>query len=926
MPAYFYRIQLFAFSVLISLNVFSQNKAIENDKSELIADNQIYISEFMASNSATIKDEDNDYSDWIELHNPTANTLDLTNWYLTDDLKNLNKWKFPSAQIPAGGYIIVWASGKDKRITGQNLHSSFKLSADGENVALVKPDGSSIQFSFGLGYPAQFADISYGMVNDAFVYLSEATPGSANSGAEFLPPPNYNVTRGIFNTPFYVTLTTIFPDGQIFYTVDGSVPSIDNGIVYSEPIHISTTTPLRSVVIRGASSSTIETNTYFFLEDVIKQPNNPVGYPNHWGKYYSISGTSIADYEMDPEVTQVTGIQDSLMKAFKSIPLLSLVTDKDNFFLDSLSEDVGGIYIFTGADGISPGDGWERPVSVEYLSNNPMQENFATHCGIQIQGGAGRMPEKSPKHSLRLTFRSEYGPAKLKYTLFDDPSSTDKFNGFVLRAGFNNSWFHWDASQRDRTQYLRDAWYKDSYLATKNTTAHSKFIHLFINGMYWGVYHMSERVDNDLLESYLGGNEEDYDVIKDFSEVLSGVKTDWDNMFVMARKDMSQNANYFKVLGQNEDGSENASYPNYLDADNLIDYMLVNFYGGNIDWDHHNWIAGRNRVNPGKGFQFFCWDGEQILLDLNHNVVGENNTDCPSELYARLKMNEEFRLKFADRVQKHFYAEGALTPEKVVERYNKRAQEIWPALIAESARWGDYRRDVHPYQSGPYNLYSPYEQWNDEYNRLVNEYFPYRTDVVLEQLRLINLVSSVDAPVFSRYGGIVGNGFELTISAPMGDIYYTSDNTDPRRIGGTISANAALYGNSPVVINGKQTIKARAYSNNIWSAVTEATFNDFSATPVNDPLFNNPASITSRVYPNPFNTEAGIFYFLPENGKVQVAIYSIDGSLIETLVDGYQTAGKQIVRWNASAYSYGMYFYKIKIGNYSTSGKMVYNR
>jgi hypothetical protein len=919
MPKYFHCIHILLISLLFSFNTHSQNGTSDYPKAKSFASDQITVSEFMASNSSTIQDEDNDYSDWIELYNPTSGIIDLTNWYLTDDIKELTKWQFPSTQILSNGYLLVWASGKNKRTSGESLHANFKLSIEGENIILVKPDGSSIQFRFDIGYPAQISDISYGLINGGYFYLSKPTPGAANSDLEYLPETNYNVSRGIYNSPIDVTLTTTIPGGQIIYTIDGSLPALDNGYLYSGPVNISTTTPLRSAVFRGKSSSTVKTQTYFFLEDVIKQPNNPPGYPDHWGRYNVIGGTSIADYEMDPEVTQDPLYKDLLIKSFKSLPILSIVTNKDNFFFNSNDPETGGIYMNTGADGGYPGDGWGRPVSVEYLSNNPIKENFAVNCEVRIEGGQGRVPEKSPKHSLRLLFKSEYGPAKLNYPFFDDESATHKFNGLVLRAGFNNTWYHWESQQRDRAQYLRDAWCKDTQLAMKNPSAHSKYVHLFINGLYWGLYDVSERVDNDFLETYIGGNEADYDIIKD-NELADGVLTNWVDLFSLVRKDMVKDTNCFKVLGQNADGSDNPSYPKYIDADNLIDYMLINFYGGNIDWDFHNWIAARNRTNPGKGFQFFCWDGEQVLINLNENVTKTYNNFCPSEILARLNLNQEFRMRFADRVQKHFYFDGALTPQQVEKRYVKRADEIRLALIAESARWGDYRRDVHRYNSGPYDLYTPFNQWEKEYNRLINEYFPYRTDIVLSQLQQKNLLSPVEAPVFSQYGGKVGDGYELTITAAEGEIFYTKDNTDPRKVGGNIDENAIMYNNNPVMINGKRTIKARALSNNIWSAMTEATFNELSvSTHVTSTI-----SMTSGVYPNPFSDETILHYTLPEDGQVEVTIYSIDGKVIAVPSNEFQTAGKHFIRWNATGYSSGMYFYLVKCGSFRVSGKMIY--
>jgi hypothetical protein len=120
------------------------------------------ISEFMASNQDSITDEDGGHSDWIEIYNPDGVSVNLAGWSLTDDAGALQKWVFPSVDLPAGGVLIVFASNKDRRIPGHELHTNFALSANGEYLALVKPDGVTKTSEFN-PFPAQFSNISYGV-------------------------------------------------------------------------------------------------------------------------------------------------------------------------------------------------------------------------------------------------------------------------------------------------------------------------------------------------------------------------------------------------------------------------------------------------------------------------------------------------------------------------------------------------------------------------------------------------------------------------------------------------------------------------------------------------------------------------------------------------------------------------------------------
>jgi hypothetical protein len=114
-----------------------------------------------------------------------------------------------------------------------------------------------------------------------------------------------------------------------------------------------------------------------------------------------------------------------------------------------------------------------------------------------------------------------------------------------------------------------------------------------------------------------------------------------------------------------------------------------------------------------------------------------DDDQSPPRLFHKLRENAEFRRMFAERAQQHLTHGGALTPENAAERYRKWA--IDSAVVAESARWGDYRRDVHQYKTGPYELYTRNDHWRPEIDRLLKEYFPKRTEIVLKQFREIGL-------------------------------------------------------------------------------------------------------------------------------------------------------------------------------------------
>ncbi|HQI27884.1 MAG TPA: lamin tail domain-containing protein, partial [Sedimentisphaerales bacterium] len=158
------------------------------------------INEFMASNGSKpplgegeLLDTDGDSSDWIELHNPTSRAVDLGGWYLTDDPKELTRWRFPAGtRLAPNAYLVVFASGKN-RTSGQ-LHTNFKLNSDGGYLALVQSDGRTIAHECAPAYPVQMSNISYGLTACASQFvaatstLSYHVPTSEDAGLAWTAP------------------------------------------------------------------------------------------------------------------------------------------------------------------------------------------------------------------------------------------------------------------------------------------------------------------------------------------------------------------------------------------------------------------------------------------------------------------------------------------------------------------------------------------------------------------------------------------------------------------------------------------------------------------------------------------------------------------------------------------------------------------
>lgn len=771
---------------------------------------ELRINEFLASNISAggLKDEDRDLSDWIELYNDGSNVVNLDGWSLTDDLNDPGRWIFPSISLAPGKFLVIFASGKDSRSSapGTELHTNFKLSPAGEFLALVNHESPRVIVSeFGSSYPEQRNDYSYGYDRDGNLrYFLRPTPGLPNGSSTVygaVPPPHVNVERGWFDAPFMLHISSAEPGVTHRYTTNGSEPTESGGTVYTGPLRIASTTVLRVAGFKpNLLPSKIVTHTYIFTDDIPLQGNAPSGYPTTWGTHgnngqYFPGNVVPADYEMDPEIVNDPAYRNTVKDALLALPTMSIVCPINDLFSAS-----NGIYTHPR----NRGPAWERACSLEFMPLDSSQ-GFQVNAGVQVQGNAARDPHKQPKHPLRIVFKGDYGPRRLEYPIFPD-SPVTSYDTLVLRADFNVSWLHWNPTQRIRAQRTRDAWMKDTMRAMGGLASHNRYVHLFINGMYWGVYDPSERPDGSFGAAHLGGEKEDYDVVNE-GEVVDGSFSVYRNMINLRNM---QNASAYAQMRE------------YLDFAQFMDYMLLHFYGGHSDWGQNkNWYAVRPK-DGSRGFLYVPWDGELVLLGLYDNRV--SNSDTPSSLHTRLVDNADYRLAFADRARKHLFNGGALTPEGASVRWMKRAREVELAIVAESARWGDYRRDVHRYQNPPYQLYTRDNQWQTEQNRLTNDYFPQRTRVLLQQLRQRSLYPNVDAPDFNRYCGRVQRGFALVMAARQGTVYFTIDGGDPRVSGtGAVSPSAMAY-SRPVALNSTVLIKARVRSQGTWSALTEAEF------------------------------------------------------------------------------------------------------
>jgi hypothetical protein len=614
-------------------------------------------------------------------------------------------------------------------------------------------------------------------------YFSTATPGTFNvSGAiDVVEDVEFSHERGFYDSQFRLTLCTYTDGAEIRYTLDGSRPTINHGFTYTGQLNVNETTTIRAVAVKpGFLDSDVETHTYIFINDVINQSHNGEAPGPDWP--IGSVNSQVLDYGMDPDVVvndprYVGLIYDALL----AVPTISLVTDLANLF-----DSATGIYVHAGSSGRS----WERPTSVE-LINPDGTEGFQINAGLRIRGGYSR-GSWNPKHAFRLFFRSEYGPARLEYPLFED-EGVDEFENVDLRTSQNYSWAHGQGSGRHNTM-VREVFSRDLQGEMGHPYTRSRYYHLYLNGHYWGLFQTQERSEASHAESYLGGDKNDYDVVKTPGMLATdGNRDALDRLYDETMLGLDDSERYYRVQGLNTDGTRNPNYERLLDVDNVIDFMIIEYYTGDRDGPASRY-TGRpnntygiyNRVNP-DGWKWFHHDNEHALgagsAELNmvepFSTYGAQKQHFnPHWLHEQLaNTNIDYRLHFADHVYKHFFNNGLLDIGQARNRIINRMNQIEMAIIAESGRWGD-GRDYHPARTKD-------DDWLPEIDDLLYDtsdrrHLTPRVAEVLSQFRNVGWYPDVEPPTFNQHGGEVPRGFDLTMSKLSGTIWYTTDGNDPR--------------------------------------------------------------------------------------------------------------------------------------------------
>jgi len=783
---------------------------IESSFPLAVSEAGLRLNEFLASNDTGLRDEDGQRQDWIELHNPLSSPVDLTGWRLTDDPADLARWVFPARTLAPGGFLVVFASGKNRVPASGNLHTRFRIDGSrGDFLALVRPDGVVAD---SLAAREQFTDLAYGkgLAGQGHGYLTP-TPDAAN-GPIFpfgLNEVAFSVQRGFYTEPQTLTLTADVPESVIRYTINGSRPTATNGLVYDGPFTLAPDTAgttrgtrrIRALAIHpGAAANRIGTNTYLFINGVTAPATDGVvGQTN--------SNNSTQTNAIKNHATYGPLLDDALT----ALPAVSI----------------------TNLPGL-PGPS-ETTASVEFFHPGGTEPGFQIDCGIQAVGGHSI---SSPKNNFRLYFRSQYGQPSLNHNIFRNHpyaqfhQPAESFDRIALRSCSHDSFF-WMAEPstppmagfKGDALYLRGLVMDDLHLNMGHAAPHNRYVQLWVNGRYHGLYHWREYPNNDFMASYHPGGSEDFEFTNGANSGENGSAT-WQAAWAKIRTAIA---------------TSHAEAARWIDLPQFADFMILNFWAGNAwDWNpNQNWMAAGPKLPDRGGWKFFSYDNDVIWNDPNANLTIPSNphyvnTPRPgimppdgfmvtaSTSDVTLMDHPEFKILFRDRFYKAGYHGGPLDTARAQSILDHRVQEIFLPLVAETARWQPAAATRLPWDRDG--------EWMTEVNRIRNSFIPSRVATVHGQLKARGWYP-VEAPEFAQHGGSVAPGHQPPVtSATAGtEVYATLDGSDPRLPGGAVNPTALLVTDPPAAafaVTGPVLIRMRARrtSDAEWSALNEAAF------------------------------------------------------------------------------------------------------
>ena len=508
-----------------------------------------------------------------------------------------------------------------------NLHTNFKISSGGETLSLYDNDENLIDE---LVVENISADISLGISSEnEVVNYDVPTPGYENSSIYFL---GSNFTQVIFSddggpsNELNLTLSGTSTDEVIRYTTDASEPN-ENSLIYTEPINIKSTAVIRARVFQDSFiPSSTQSRTYLF----------------------NIS---------------------------HDLPVISLVTDPENLF-----DEENGIYAFGDSFdqnypyfGANFWEDWERPI---HLSLYDVSGNLEIeyNLGVKIFGGWSR---GQAQRSFSLFARNKYGTSEIDYKFFPEHDYS-KFQSFILRNS-GQDWLRTSLKDASLTGLLKGTGL--DYQAYRPVVT-------YINGNYWGIYNIREKVNEHFIASKHNIDADDIDILTNNSELVHGKTDDYDELINYIR---STNLSF----GQNFDYVEDQ-----IDIDNYIIYQVAQIYFNNHDWPGNNikywkhkdgkwkWIIYDTDFGFGSHPSWLGYNFNTLSFALDQNGPNWPNPPWSTLLFRKMVENNMFRNKFINRFADEL--NSRFLPEKFSEHIDTLITKIDSEIPSHFNRWSNH--------------------------------------------------------------------------------------------------------------------------------------------------------------------------------------------------------------------------------------------
>ncbi len=788
------------------------------------------INEVSSSNVDTELDASGDSPDWIELYNNTLGFINLDNYMLSDKRSDSAKWRFPSVNIAPGTFLRVFASGKD--LVGPEVHTNFKLSSGGEYLRLSDDTGQLLD---SLSIPALAPDDSYGRSPDGgpWAYFDVPTPGASNTNTAYLgyaERPVFNLNSGFYSAGFNLEIDNPNGAGVVYYTLTGDIPR-DTSSVYSGAINVSKNSVISAFcVVPGYLDSRVRSEAYF------------IGTRN----YLPTISISVPPYLMFSDSMGIYALGDS---ADPTYPYYGA-----NFWQD-----------------------WEVPVQLKYFTNDG-QEAFGQLLGMKIHGG--RVSRTNPQRSFRLLAKDKYGDGDIDYPLFPNKPHIESLKRFVLRnAGGDFSFAH-----------MRDPLVHKASLEFDLNVDVSDYhpVAVYINGAYWGVMNVREKLDEHYLSDNYDVDTDDLDFLEEDTAVIIGSFSDFDTLWQYVLNYDMNDPVYFDPVATE------------LDVNSFMDYFITQLYMNNTDWPQNNLKLWRERSSQYHPWRYLLFDldgaydlrGWTPVTDdaLEGLLVKADNGNKHAQLFEALLENDSLRDYFLTR-----YADLMNTvfrPSEQLGLLERQRSILANEMVFHETRWSLNQ-----------------ERYNQEVSELIPEWMSDRPQIVRNQLE-------------NRYD--LNGQVELSLNVYPPEAGKILVNTITP---GETPWDGIYFDGVPVTLT---AVPNQGFTFDFWKGIQSFDI-DYNAQikrnyTVDDHItayfetYESPIDLT--VYPNPLVNDMTLSFVLSDISDVSCKMFTVQGKEIESWSLGHLNAGKNVINLPLKPVNSGMYTIQLQTNDSRTSFKV----